>query len=111
MRLSDEQWSFLQDVALLIVFAKINGLKLTGKDLLRKKGCPDYSETSNHSRGLAVDLALFMNGTYRKDTDAYRKLGNFWESLNDLNRWGGHFLNKDGRPDGNHFERVPEGWR
>ena len=58
-----------------------------------------------HSKRLADDYCLFINGVYQKSTESYKPLGDYWESLNPLNRWGGRYS------DGNHFERVKEGWR
>lgn len=108
MKLSDHQWEFLKDLAQLIQYAESLGYKLTGAELYRTpeqaalnaksgKGISD----SLHTKRLAVDLNLFINGEYRTDTASHAKLGQFWKSLNPINRWGGDFS----RPDGNHYER------
>lgn len=58
-------------------------------------------QDSLHCKRLAIDLNLFdHDGKYLTDTKDYAQLGELWESLNELNRWGGRFK----RPDGNHFE-------
>ena len=54
---------------------------------------------------LAIDLDLFKDGegfemgckVYLTKTEDHRKLGEFWESLHPLCRWGGRF------GDGNHY--------
>lgn len=104
MTRSDSQWQFLQDVALLITYAKRLGMKLTGGPLYRD---PDYNDfiggtaNSNHLRRQAIDLNLFDGQTFLQDTESHRPLGEFWKSLDSANRWGGDFPNADG----NHYER------
>lgn len=102
MTLSDHQWEFLKDLALLIQFAERIGYKLTGGNLYRNyEQNLDVGGTSNskHLRRLAIDLNLFIDDEYRQDTDAHEPLGIFWESIRPENRWGGAF------EDGNHYER------
>lgn len=68
---------------------------------------------SNHRRRLAIDLNLFINGVYQRDTLAYRPLGEYWKSLSSLGFecvWGGDF--KLPTPlDGNHFSVLHLGVR
>lgn len=103
MNLSDRQWQFLKDVALLILYADARGMKLTGGTLYRD---PDHNravggiEGSLHTERLAVDLNLFDGSVYLPDTADHKPLGEFWESLRPENRWGGRFN------DGNHYERY-----
>jgi len=52
---------------------------------------------SLHTQRLAVDFNLFINGEYKISTEAYRPLGEYWESIG--GSWGGRFS----KPDGNHF--------
>ncbi len=59
-------------------------------------------KNSLHCIRLAVDLNLFKDGVYLPTTEAYKFAGEYWESLNSLNRWGGRFN------DGNHFEMREE---
>lgn len=61
---------------------------------------------SLHCQRLAVDFNLFINGEYQTRTEAYRELGEYWESLGGA--WGGRFKN---RPDGNHFSLEHDGVR
>ena len=110
MSLSDHQFEFLKDVALLIQWVDRRGWKVTGGELhrlpetqevLRAKGLSLTTE-GNHPRRLAIDLMLFNEAKFLQDTKDYKELGDFWESLNPLNRWGGNFTRL---ADGVHFER------
>ena len=58
-----------------------------------------WTKDSWHLESLAMDLILDINGQWQSDSEAYRPLGIYWESLSPYNRWGGRF------GDGNHFER------
>ena len=102
MTTSTEQWEFLQDLALLIIWASTKGYKLTGGDLYRDKAAarshPSGLKSKHHSR-TAIDLNLFINGRYRGSTKAHEPLGEFWESIRPQNSWGGRFN------DGNHYSR------
>lgn len=62
---------------------------------------------SVHYLGLAMDLNLFNNGVWvREGTDAaWKDLGEYWESLHTLCRWGGRFKSVDS----NHFSITYEG--
>ena len=110
MTLSDHQWEFLKDLAALIIWAEERGYKLTGGDLYRSEDTQarlvesGLSRTMNsqHRKKLAIDLNLFIGGTYQQKTSAYEELGLTWESLSPLNVWGGRW---ESFPDGNHFER------
>ncbi len=109
MTLSDHQWRFLQDLALLILWAERQGYKLTGGDLYRDPRAPYGIARSLHKKRLAVDLNLFEwrgdGWVYLTSTASHAPLGEFWESLDPLNRWGGRFR------DGNHYERQTSPWR
>ena len=54
---------------------------------------------SLHTQRLALDLNLFKDGVWLQDTSAWEALGEYWESLHPLCRWGGRFS----KPDGNHI--------
>jgi hypothetical protein len=58
---------------------------------------------SVHSDKLAVDLNLFRDGQFLQDSDSHRPLGEWWETLHPLCRWGGRF------GDGNHYSLEHEG--
>ena len=63
---------------------------------------------SRHCDRMAIDLNLFKDGVYLMDTEAWRPFGEYWQSLNPLNRWGGDWdgdgIADPGENDGNHFE-------
>ena len=46
---------------------------------------------SKHLQRLAIDLNLFINNRYITDPEKYRPLGEYWESINPENVWGGRF--------------------
>lgn len=66
---------------------------------------------SLHYRGLANDLALYIDGIYQTTTEAYAPLGKRWKMLHRDLHWGGDFFDKKGKPkpDGNHFSITFEG--
>ena len=126
LTLRETQSEFIQDLAKLITWAFANGYQLTGGELYRTKN-QQYlyyfgfdliynkvlslakgirrSKTmkSKHLDRLAQDLNLFINVngkwklTYKKEE--FKPLGEYWESLNDKNIWGGRFNDTD------HFQR------
>lgn len=100
--LRQKQSRFVRLVGLLIEFAYQNGFELTFGDAYRD---PRYygHPNSNHGRRLAIDLNLFKDGQYLKETEAHRPLGAFWESLGDDCVWGGEW------GDGNHYSILHEG--
>jgi hypothetical protein len=61
---------------------------------------------SLHYIRLAQDLNLFVNGKWQKsDCPEWRSIGNKWESLDPMARWGGRFKSVDL----NHFSFEHEG--
>lgn len=60
---------------------------------------------SLHQDKLAVDLNLFKDSDFLETTEEHRPLGEFWESLHPLCRWGGEF------GDGNHYSITHGGRR
>lgn len=126
--MSAAQSAFLRDVGHLIAWAFENGYELTlgegyrtkdqqwlyynGKTLVggrimnHPQGRLSWTTNSRHMQRLAIDFNLFIDGDWQTTTEAYRPLGEFWESLNTKNRWGVIKAN-GGRSDGNHFERLP----
>lgn len=105
MKLSDKQKEFTKCVAKLIDFAFENGYELTFGDAYRDPRVhgnvgekKSYSSANSvHKERLAVDFNLFKNGQYMTASNDYKELGEYWESLHELARWGGRF------DDGNHF--------
>ena len=92
MTLRDKQSKFVRMVADLIAWASANGYELTFGDAWARSG---HRFGSLHYLRLAIDLNLFVNGVFRRDTEAHRPLGEYWESIGGT--WGGRF------GDGNHY--------
>jgi hypothetical protein len=111
-----EQNTFTADVARLIMFIHESGWAISFGETWR----PDEmhfvsgkSTTMKNSHGdrLAVDLNFFdmSSGeptlTYKKEL--LQKFGDYWQSLDKKNVWGGNWKDKNGNPflDTPHFER------
>ncbi|HDT7441986.1 TPA: M15 family metallopeptidase, partial [Escherichia coli] len=96
MKLSEKQQLFAVMIADLIHWAQEHGYRLTFGEAYRT---PEQAalnaktgkgiRNSLHTLRLAVDFNLFINGKYQADTDAYRPLGEYWESIGGT--WGGRF--------------------
>jgi len=70
-------------------------------DKIENNGKAGGIRNSLHSKRLAIDLMLFKDGVYLTNSEDYRPLGEFWESIGGT--WGGRFH------DGNHFSCEHEG--
>ena len=126
MRLSEYQRIFTKNIGCLIECAYNNDIELTMGDSYRGqsqvilnyfgyKVVNDSREgvklvksrkvsntlKSNHSRRLAQDFNFFINGKLTYDKHKLAVLGEYWESLHPLNRWGGNFKSITDTP---HFE-------
>lgn len=110
MTLREKQSLFVSLTALLILKANQLGYELTYGETWRspeeaarlaklKKGI----KNSLHTLKLAVDFNLFKNGKFLDKTEDHRVLGEYWESLHPLARWGGRF------EDGNHYSLEHQG--
>lgn len=105
MNLSMKQQIFAVNVAKLILHINEAGFSCTFGEAWRT---PEMAQiyaangkgikNSLHCIRLAVDLNLWKDGVYLTKTEAWKPFGEYWESLNQLNRWGGSF------GDGNHLE-------
>lgn len=94
--LREQQSEFVRRIADLIDFAYFNGYQLTWGDTYPHS---KHKIGSFHDKGLAIDLNLFKDGKYLQATEDHKFLGEYWESLNPMCTWGGHFP----KPDGNHY--------
>lgn len=70
---------------------------------IRNNGNNNGIRRTAHSLQLALDLNAFKEGRYLTKTDDWRELGEYWESLHPLCRWGGRF------DDGNHLSFEYDG--
>ena len=119
----EEQWAFLQDLAVLIQYIRDVGYKAVGGELMRSREEQQRKYDTGVSKALpgesmhqflrAIDIEFFeADGRWMKvptNKDAQKEMkeklqiyGDFWEALNKKNRWGGNFKNLF---DPNHFER------
>jgi len=106
MTLGEHQENFTKDLIRLINKAHELGYGVRIGEVLRT---PEQQEiyvktgrsktmNSNHLRKCAADLFFTRNGEICYPQD----LGDFWESLNKLNSWGGNWKSFKDKP---HFER------
>lgn len=119
LSLREKQSLFVQLIAKLVDYAYEElGYELTYGEAWRtpeqallnaSKGIG--SSNSLHIDRLAVDFNLFVEDRYCPDSEAHRPLGEYWEGLHELCRWGGRFLDAKGRPkpDGNHYSLEHDG--
>ena len=105
MTLREKQSLFVRLVSKLIDWAHANGYELTYGDAYRDPRVPYGHIRSVHRKRLGIDLNLFLNGVYLDKTESHLPLGEFWESLHSLCRWGGRF------EDGNHYSLEHEGMK
>jgi hypothetical protein len=106
--LNKAQFIFAKNVTKLISSIFDEGYQCSMGEVLRTreqaelyakqgKGIAD----SLHCYKLAIDINLFKNGAYLTDYESYKRFGEYWCQLNELNRWGGNFTHL---VDSNHFE-------
>lgn len=114
MKKLTEQQLFVQDIVKLIIYIHSKGYNVSfGEAFRTSEQAAIYAEEgkgikdSLHCKRLAIDLNLFNPaGLYLTENHLYAPFGEYWESLDPINRWGGNFERKDG----NHFERNPINW-
>ncbi|EPF5079038.1 M15 family metallopeptidase [Yersinia enterocolitica] len=111
MTLSEKQAVFTLMIAQLINWADEHGYRLTFGEAWRTPEQAALNARSGkgilnslHTQRLAVDFNLFINGQYQTSTEAYKPLGEYWESIGGA--WGGRFKSN---PDGNHFSLEHNG--
>jgi hypothetical protein len=63
------------------------------------------ARNSCHTLKLAIDLNLFKNGEFLKNTADHAPLGAWWKAQHPLCRWGGDFAKRDG----NHYSLTHDG--
>jgi predicted chitinase len=119
MSLVRKQAAFLTHVGELLRRAGELGFVVTGGELYRTpeqqaihvRNGRSKTMNSQHLKRLAIDLNFFregQDGSFQLvyDADVLRPLGEFWESLDAANRWGGNWTSFKDTP---HFERREEG--
>lgn len=115
MKLSNQQQVFTQNIGKLIGYAHEMGFGLTfghawrsveEQERLLQAGL-SKTRNSRHLDRLAVDFNVFLKGELCLEWQSIKILGDYWESLNPKNRWGGDWNGnevKDGFIDCPHFE-------
>lgn len=106
MTLGQHQEAFTRDLVKLLTKAFELGYEVRCGELERPLMMQEYyvkvgrSKTlrSNHASKTAIDIHMMKDGKLCYPPE----LGEYWESLNPLNRWGGNFKSLK---DGPHFER------
>ncbi len=114
MTLGEKQRRFSGLVGKLIEWCYANGYGLTLGECYRTPEQAALNAKSGagisnslHTKRLAIDVNLFINGVYQQDSAAYKPLGDYWKTLDPDAAWGGDFS----KPDGNHFSLAHEGVR
>lgn len=118
MGLRQEQSAFAVDTLKLYQFILDNGFEWTYGEALRTQEQQliylrtgrSKAITSQHQKKLAIDLNIFKQGQLC-GASQIAPIGKYWESLNELNRWGGSWrglveAGKSSFVDSPHFERV-----
>lgn len=115
MNLFEEQSKFAADVAKLINFILSKEYFVTLGEAFRPQEMADIYvkehkgiHDSLHCKRLAIDLNIFDHqGNFLTRADEYKTFGEYFESLDPINRWGGFFVSKYGGKliDCDHFER------
>ena len=121
MRLSEKQQIFSINIAKLILKAEELGIGLTFGEAYRtrsqqqlyyhgykvingeliKTNPKSKTLNSKHLSRLAVDFNFFIDGELTYKDPLLNKLGEYWESLNETNVWGGFWTSF---PDAPHFQ-------
>ena len=126
MKLSDKQQIFTKNIAFLMLFSHFYGIDLTFGEAYRTRSqillnyfgfkiirsgvlglklvkSRKLSKTlrSLHADRLAIDFNFFIDGELTYDHDKIKPLGDYWESLDPNNKWGGNF---NGFQDTPHFQ-------
>ena len=118
MSLREDQSAFARDVVSMLTFAFLKGFEVTFGEAQRtpeqqaiylKEGKSKTAD-SMHLKKCAIDLFFFKDGELIEDREALKILGDFWESLNTKNRWGGSWRGKIERGESTfndwpHYER------
>jgi len=123
MGMVSKQWEFLQDLCKLLDRAKDLGFTVTGGELQRPislqrlyvKTGRSKTMRSSHLNRLAIDLNFFLKNEKGRlrltwNREDIRPLGDYWESLDPKNVWGGSWRGlidkgKSTFVDVPHFER------
>ena len=94
MSLGDRQRRFTELVARFILWCYDNGYELTFGECYRTPEQAALNAASGkgianslHTKRLAIDLNLFVNGEYRTETEAYKQVGEYWKTFDIYRYW------------------------
>lgn len=110
MTLGQNQEKFTQDLVKLLNHLIDNGYAVRIGEVERTQAQQALyikegkSKTSNsmHLKRCAADLHIFKNGEWLQSKLQLQSIGDYWEKLDQNNRWGGNFKTFIDTP---HFER------
>jgi len=110
MSLRKEQSEFAKDIVQLLIFIHQQGFEISfGETFRTKYQQAEYIRTgrsktmrSKHLKKLAMDLNFFKDGKIVYSKERLQVIGDYWESLDTLNKWGGNWKFKDVP----HFQRT-----
>ena len=110
MTLGQNQEKFIQDLAKLLNYLIENNYTIRMGEVERTQSQQEIyikqgkSKTANsmHLKRCAADLHIFKNGEWLQLKQQLQGIGDYWESLDLSNRWGGNFKSFIDTP---HFER------
>ena len=107
MTLGEARRTFTILLCRLVLWAEARGYGVAfaeGMDRVTVKDpTTDHMRYSLHESGLAQDLDLYKDGVYLTTTEDHRELGEHWEKMHPMCKWGGRFKNVDG----NHYSFCP----
>ncbi len=109
MKLGTKQELFTINIAKLILHAESLGYKARIREVQRTKQQQEIyikegkskTRNSKHLDSLAADIYFFKNGKLLLEKEDLQELGDYWENLQQGNRWGGGFKSFVDTP---HFE-------
>ena len=110
MTLGQNQEKFTEDLAKLLNYLIDNGYAVRIGEVERTQAQQEIyikegkSKTNNsmHLKRCAADLHIFKNGEWIQSKQHLQSIGDYWQSLDEHNRWGGNFKSFIDIP---HFER------
>ncbi len=110
MKLGTKQELFTSNVAKLIQYAESVGLKCRMREVQRTaeqqniylQSGATKTKNSKHINSLAVDMYFASDGKIILNKADLQHIGDYWESLDSKNSWGGNWKKFQDCP---HFER------
>lgn len=114
LTLREKRVAFSRAIALLLLWAQAQGWDLAlGEGYVALTDARDgdwdgpHMRGGTHYAGTGQDVLLYINGAYITDGShpAFLRLGEFWERIHPLARWGGR------HNDANHFSFEHDGKR